>query len=143
MPSVQLVRLAHARSGDKGNLANVGVIAYDPAHFPLLRELLTPDRVKAHLGELVDGPVERYELPHLHALNFVLHDALEGGGTVSLMTDAQAKVLANAFLRMEVEVSREVADAVRDRGRAPEEVWKREMGGGGEGREGREKGEGW
>ena len=122
MARIQLVHLAHARSGDKGNRANVGIIAYDPAHYPLLQELLTPERVKAHFGSLVQGKVERFELPNLHALNFVLHDALEGGGTVSLMTDAQAKVTATAFLRMEVEVSREVADEVRGRGRVPPET---------------------
>ena len=80
---VQLVHLAHARSGDKGNRANVGIIAYDPAHYSLLKEVLTPQRVKEHFGEMVKGEVERFELPNLHAMNFVLHDALEGGGTVS------------------------------------------------------------
>jgi hypothetical protein len=127
MPAVKLVHLVHARSGDKGNRANIGVIAYDPAHYPLLVERLTPERVKAHLGEMVRGVVERFELPNLHALNFVLHDALEGGGTVSLMTDAQAKVLSSALLRMEVEVPDEVARAVRGKGRAPNAIWKREV----------------
>jgi len=126
---IQLVHLAHARSGGKGNRANVGIIAYDPAHYPLLLEELTPERVKAHFGELVRGPVERYELPNLHALNFVLHDALEGGGTVSLMTDAQAKVTATAFLRMEIDVPETVAEEVRGRGRVPSDLARRLFGG--------------
>ncbi len=125
---VQLVHLAHARSGDKGNRANVGIIAYDPAHYSLLKEALTPQRVKEHFGEMVKGEVERFELPNLHAMNFVLHDALEGGGTVSLMTDAQAKVTATAFLRMEIEVPQEVADEVRGRGRVPEDVTRQILG---------------
>ena len=119
MPRVQLVHLAHARSGDKGDTANVGVIAYDAAHYPLLVEQLTPERVKAHFGALVKGPVERFELPNLHALNFLLHNALDGGGTVSLMNDAQGKVMSTAMLRMEVEVPEDVAKAVAGRGRAP------------------------
>lgn len=119
MARIQLVHLAHARSGDKGNRANVGVIAYDPAHYPLLQELLTPERVKEHFGPLVKGRVERFDLPNLHAMNFVLHDALEGGGTVSLMTDAQAKVTATALLRMEVEVPDDISEEARGRGRVP------------------------
>lgn len=117
--TVQLVDLAHARSGDKGDTANVGVIAYDPRDWPFLRDLLTEARVKAHFGELVAGDVERFELPNLHALNFLLHGALGGGGTVSLMTDAQGKVFSTALLRMEVEVPAEVARRVRGRGRVP------------------------
>lgn len=128
MAKVQLVHLAHARSGDKGNRANVGVIAYDPAHYPLLKEALTAERVKEHFGEMVKGRVERFELANLHALNFLLHDALEGGGTVSLMTDAQAKVTATAILRMEVDVPQEVAEEVGGRGRVPEEVAKQILG---------------
>jgi hypothetical protein len=128
MARIQLVHLAHARSGDKGNRANVGIIAYDPAHFPLLLEILTPDRVKEHFGSMVKGRVERFDLPNLHAMNFVLHDALEGGGTVSLMTDAQAKVTATAFLRMEVDVPEEVAEAVRGRGRVPPDAAARILG---------------
>ena len=77
---------------------------------------------------MVKGEVERFELPNLHAMNFVLHDALEGGGTVSLMTDAQAKVTATAFLRMEIEVPQEVADEVRGRGRVPEDVTRQILG---------------
>ena len=120
MARVPLVHLAHARSGDKGDVANVGVIAYDPEHYDLLRAQLTAERVRAHFGPLVKGRVERFELPNLHALNFVLHAALDGGGTVSLMNDAQAKVTSTALLRLEIEVPEEVARAVRGRGRVPE-----------------------
>lgn len=119
MARLQLVHLAHARSGDKGDTANVGVIAYDPAHYELLRERLTPGAVKAHFGDAVRGEVERFELPNLHALNFLLHGALDGGGTVSLMNDAQGKVFSTALLRMEIEVPDEVAEAVAGRGRTP------------------------
>ena len=119
MTLIQLVHLAHARSGDKGDTANVGVIAYDRAHYPLLRDCLTPERVKAHFGELVKGEVERFELPNLHALNFLLHGALDGGGTRSLMNDAQGKVMSTALLRMELEVPDAVADAARARGLVP------------------------
>ncbi|TVP77347.1 MAG: hypothetical protein EA352_03785 [Gemmatimonadales bacterium] len=122
MAKIQLVDLAHARSGDKGDTANVGIIAYDPADYPLLREALTPERVKAHFGPLVKGEVERFQLPNLHALNFLLHGALGGGGTVSLMTDAQGKVFSTALLRMELEVPDEVAHRARGRGWKPEDA---------------------
>ena len=101
---VRLVDLAHARSGDKGDTANVGVIALRPEWYPLLVEQLTADRVRAHYGALIRGPVERFELPNLHALNFLLHGALDGGGTLSLKTDAQGKVVSTALLRMEFDV---------------------------------------
>lgn len=116
---VPLLALAHARSGDKGNTANVGVIAYDEEDYPLLLRQLTAERVKSHMGALVQGPVERFELPNLHALNFLLHGALGGGGTLSLLTDAQGKVLSSALLRMEIEVPDAVARRVRGRGRYP------------------------
>lgn len=119
MQQVQLVHLAHARSGDKGDTANVGVIAYDEEDYPLLRDALTAERVKAHFGTLVAGEVERFELPNLHALNFLLHKALDGGGTVSLMTDAQGKVFSTALLRMEISVPEAVAQRVAGRGRFP------------------------
>jgi hypothetical protein len=122
MARLQLVHLAHARSGDKGDTANVGVIAYDSAHYDLIRSALTADRVKRHFGPIVKGRVERYELPNLHALNFVLHEVLDGGGTVSLMTDAQGKVLSTALLRMEIEVPEELARTLGSHGRAPGEV---------------------
>ena len=120
MSRIQLVHLAHARSGDKGDTANVGVIAYDEAHYDLLRDQLTVEAVKAHFGDMVKGEVERFELPNLSALNFLLHGALGGGGTMSLMNDAQGKVFSTALLRMEVEVPDEVAEAVAGRGRVPE-----------------------
>src|SRR5690606_5710414 len=102
MPLLRLTQLAHARSGDKGDTANVGVIALRPEYYPVLVEQLTPARVKAHFRGICHGAVERYELPNLHALNFLLHESLGGGGTVSLKTDAQGKTLSTAMLRMEI-----------------------------------------
>jgi len=121
MAKVPLLELAHARSGDKGDTVNVGLIAYDEDDYPLLLQQVTIDKVKHHFGHLVKGGVERFELPNLHALNFLLHGALDGGGTVSLMTDAQGKVFSTAMLRMKIDVPREVAERVRGRGRAPGE----------------------
>ena len=101
---VKLIKLAHARSGDKGDTANVGIIALKPEYYPVLREQLTTERVKAHFGDMVKGPVERFEMPNIGALNFLLHNALGGGGTLTLKHDAQGKTLSSAFLRMEIEV---------------------------------------
>ena len=101
---VQLIKLAHARSGDKGDTANVGVIALKSEYYPILVEKLTVDRVKKHFGDMVKGPVERFEMPNIGALNFLLHNALGGGGTLTLKHDAQGKTLSSAFLRMEIEV---------------------------------------
>ena len=112
MARIRLLHLAHARSGDKGDTANVGVIALRPEYYPILVEQLTTERVKAHFEGIVHGGVERFELPNLEALNFLLHNALGGGGTVSLKTDAQGKVLSTALLRMEIEVPDEVVRAV-------------------------------
>ena len=100
---VPLSRLAHTRSGDKGDTCNIGVIAWEPKFYPILVQEVTADRVKRHFGELVAGNVERYELPNLGALNFLLHGALGGGGTVSLRTDAQGKTFGAALLSMEIE----------------------------------------
>jgi hypothetical protein len=100
---VQLRYLAHARSGDKGNTANVGLIALDPAWYELLVREVTTARVARHFKGMVSS-VDRFELPNLHALNFLLHDALDGGGTISLKTDAQGKVYSTALLRMEIPV---------------------------------------
>ena len=100
--------LAHARSGDKGDRANVGVIALRPAWYPAIAAALTADRVAAHLAPMARGPVDRYELANLHALNFVVHGALDGGGTMSLRTDAQGKVFSTALLRLEVDVPDEI-----------------------------------
>ncbi|MGH7446798.1 MAG: AtuA-related protein [Longimicrobiales bacterium] len=110
----QLYRIAHGRSGDKGDTVNVGVIALRPEFYPLLREHLTVERVKQHFGGLVKGSVERFELPNLNALNFLLHEALGGGGTVSLMTDAQGKTFSTAMLRMEVDLPDELVALVKD-----------------------------
>jgi hypothetical protein len=105
---VQLRWLAHARSGDKGNTANVGLIALHPGLYPLLAREVTAARVRRHFRGMVNR-VERFELPNLSALNFLLHDALDGGGTISLKTDAQGKVYSTALLRMEIPVPLEVA----------------------------------
>jgi len=109
--TVPLSRVAHARSGDKGDIANIGVIAWRPEQYPALLREVTAERVLQFFADRVKGPVERYELPNLGALNFVLHRALGGGGTVSLRTDAQGKTLASALLSMEIELDeRELAD---------------------------------
>jgi hypothetical protein len=100
---IPLSRIAHARSGDKGDTCNVGVIAYDARHYPLLVREVTAERVKQFFGDYVKGKVERYELPNLGALNFLLHEALGGGGTLSLRIDAQGKTMSAALLRMEIE----------------------------------------
>jgi hypothetical protein len=104
--NVRLLELAHARSGDKGDTANVGLIALKPEYYPILVKQVTAARVGRHFKGIVRGRVERYELPNLCALNFLLHGALDGGGTISLMTDAQGKVFSTALLRMEIEVPR-------------------------------------
>jgi hypothetical protein len=104
--NVRLVDIAHARSGDKGDTANVGLIALDPSWYPVLERYVTRERVAAHFRNVISGSVERYELPNLKALNFLLHGALDGGGTLSLKTDAQGKVFSTALLRMEIEVKR-------------------------------------
>jgi hypothetical protein len=104
--TVQLLQLAHARSGDKGDTANVGLIARRPEYYPLLVSRVTAARVARHFRGVIAGPVERFELPNLHALNFLLHGALDGGGTISLKTDAQGKVFSTALLRMRVTIPR-------------------------------------
>jgi hypothetical protein len=101
---VPLSRLAHTRSGDKGDTCNIGVIAYRDADYAVLAREVTAERVKRHFGDLVVGTVERFELPNLGALNFLLHGALGGGGTVSLRTDAQGKTLGAALLALEIEL---------------------------------------
>ena len=106
---MKLLDLCFGRSGDKGDAVNVGLIARDPAHYAWLRETVTAERVKDHFGPRVDGEVERFELPNLSALNFLLHGALGGGGTVSLKLDAQGKTYAAHLLRMEVEAPPETA----------------------------------
>ena len=101
---VMLLALAHARSGDKGNTANVGLIARKPEYYPALEREVTAARVARHFRGVITGAVERFELPNLSALNFLLHGALGGGGTLSLKTDAQGKVFSTALLRMEITV---------------------------------------
>jgi len=101
-----LLDLAHARSGDKGDTANVGLIARKPQYYAHLVKHVTAARVSRHFKGMITGPVERFELPNLHALNFLLHGALDGGGTISLKTDAQGKVFSTALLRMVLEAPR-------------------------------------
>jgi len=104
MARVQLVRIAHARSGDKGDTANVGISALRPEYYPVLAAEVTAERVKKHFAEICLGNVERFELPNLGALNFLLHESLDGGGTLSLKADAQGKTYSAALLRMEIDV---------------------------------------
>ncbi len=101
---IPLIDIAHARSGDKGDTANVGVIALDPKWYPVLAKYLTRDRVAQHFAGVITGGVDRYELPNLGALNFLLHGALDGGGTLSLKTDAQGKVFSTALLRLVLDI---------------------------------------
>jgi hypothetical protein len=102
---IQLVKLAHARSGDKGDTANVGLIALRDNYYPILAREVTAGRVKDHFTGICKGEVERFELPNLGALNFLLHESLDGGGTLSLMTDAQGKTFSTALLRMYIELT--------------------------------------
>jgi hypothetical protein len=101
---VRLVDIAHARSGDKGDTANVGIIALEPRWYKVIDEFVTRSRVADHFRGMIDGDVDRFELPNLNALNFLLHGALDGGGTLSLKTDAQGKVFSTALLRMVIDV---------------------------------------
>ena len=103
---VELRTIAHARSGDKGDTANIGLIARRPADYPVLVREVTAARVARHFRGMITGPVERFELPNLRALNFLLHGALDGGGTISLKTDAQGKVFSTALLRMQIRVTK-------------------------------------
>ena len=102
-PMRRLYDLAYGRSGDKGNICNVSVIARSPAAYAELKAKLTPERVKAHLGPLVKGKVERFDLDNIEAFNFVLHEALDGGGTRSLRIDPLGKSMAGALLHMELD----------------------------------------
>ncbi|MCB0322569.1 MAG: hypothetical protein KDD69_03315 [Bdellovibrionales bacterium] len=104
MRTVKLLEIAYARSGDKGNTTNIGLIARRPEHYEILCREVTAERVAAHFHSLCSGPVTRYELPNLGALNFVLQNSLDGGGTVSLRSDAQGKTYGAALLRMEVQL---------------------------------------
>jgi len=113
MARVYLLEIAHARSGDKGNGSNVGVIARHPDVYPFLKEKLTADVVKEHMKHICKGKVERYELPNIGALNFILNDSLGGGGTVSLKLDAQGKTHASNLLRLKIDVPDEMLKKVR------------------------------
>jgi hypothetical protein len=109
MARVRLLDVAHARSGDKGDASNVGLIAASPELYEVIRREVTPERVKRHFAQVCRGPVERFEVPNLLALNFILHDSLGGGGTESLKTDAQGKTHAQGLLTMTIEVPDELA----------------------------------
>ena len=101
---VLLFKICHARSGDKGDTANIGLIASNPKHYQIIQKYVTAERVKKHFEGICFGPVERFELPNLKALNFLLHQSLGGGGTKSLKNDAQGKTLSSALLRMQIEI---------------------------------------
>ena len=104
MATRKLIELAHARSGDKGDTSNVGIIAREPEYYPILVREVTAERVKKHFEGVCLGKVERFELPNLGALNFLLHESLDGGGTVALKTDPQGKTYSTALLRMEIDI---------------------------------------
>src|SRR5690242_21034018 len=110
---IRLLELCHARSGDKGDTANVGLIAYKPEYYPVLVKQVTAAKVAQHFKGIIKGKVERYELPNLNELNFLLHGALGGGGTLSMKTDAQGKVFSTAMLRMVLDVPDEVARSLK------------------------------
>ncbi|GAB5410545.1 MAG: hypothetical protein BalsKO_29100 [Balneolaceae bacterium] len=114
MPVVKLLKIAHGRSGDKGNGSNVGIIARHPEIYPFLEEHLTSEKVKEHMKNVCKGKVERYELPNIGALNFILYESLGGGGTVSLKLDAQGKTHASQVLRMDINVPEELLSLVED-----------------------------
>jgi hypothetical protein len=105
---VRLIDIAHARSGDKGDTGNVGVIARRPEFYPILLKYLTVERVARHFAGIALGKVERFELPNLCAINFLLHESLGGGGTRSLKNDAQGKTLGSAMLRMEFDIEEQL-----------------------------------
>ena len=115
---IRLGEIAHARSGDKGDASNVGLIAQTPELYEVLRAQVTAERVKEHFRDVCRGPVQRYELPNILALNFILHDSLGGGGTESLKTDAQGKTHAQGLLLLKVEVPDELVARLQDRSHA-------------------------
>lgn len=114
MPTVKLLKIAHGRSGDKGNGSNVGIIARHPDIYPYLKDKLTSARVKEHMKHVCKGDVERYELPNIGALNFILNESLGGGGTVSLKLDAQGKTHASQVLRMDIDVPEDLLKLVEN-----------------------------
>src|SRR4029078_1670071 len=109
---MQLVKIAHARSGDKGDTANIGLIALHYDFYPVLVREVTAERVKEHFKGICKGDVERFELPNLGALNFLMHHSLGDGGTLSLMTDAQGKTFSTALLRMWIDIPEEEAQSL-------------------------------
>ena len=106
---IRLIDIAHARSGDKGDTANVGVIARKKEFYPILTKYLTAERVKKHFTGITLGKVERFEMPNLWAINYLLHGSLGGGGTRSLKNDAQGKTLSSAMLRMELDLEEQIS----------------------------------
>lgn len=104
MKKIKLLEIAHARSGDKGNSSNVGLIAKSKEAYNIIDSIVTAEKVKEHFGDIVKGEVERYELPNLLSLNFILHDSLGGGGSQSLKNDAQGKTHGQGLLLMEIEI---------------------------------------
>jgi hypothetical protein len=112
MKKVKLIKIAHGRSGDKGNGSNVGIIARHPDIYPFLKNELTTERVKEHMKHICKGEVERYEMENIGALNFLLNESLGGGGTVSLKLDAQGKTHASTLLRMELDVPEDLLKLV-------------------------------
>ena len=104
MQTIQLKELAYVRSGDKGDICNIGLLALDAENYELIRREVTPERVKAFFGEMVKGPVKIYEMPNIHALEIVLHNALDGGATRTLRFDQTGKAMGTALLRLEVVV---------------------------------------
>lgn len=104
MKKIKLIEIASARSGDKNNVCNIGVMARKPEHYALLKEKLTPEKVKAHFGDLIKGKVERFEWDSIESLNFVCHEALDGGASRSLRMDTLGKNFASHLLRLEIEV---------------------------------------
>lgn len=104
MKQISLIELAHARSGDKGNTCNIGLIARKSEYYPILVKMVTAERVRQHFEGVCLGKVERFEVPNLEALNFLLHESLDGGGTVTLRSDPQGKTFSTALLRMVIEV---------------------------------------
>ena len=106
---VQLIKICYARSGDKGDTGNVGIIALKPEYYPVIKKYVTAERVKKHFEGICLGKVERFEIPNLNALNFLLHNSLGGGGTVSLKNDAHGKTLSSALLRMYIDIQENIS----------------------------------
>ncbi len=124
MVRLALRELCGYRAGDKGDIADVALFADDEASYELIRREVTAARVKAHFGDMVKGDVDRYEAPNVLALNFVLHDALGGGGPRSLRADNLGKTLGGALVRLEIEVPEDLATRRRPR---PDVSWARDL----------------